>query len=95
MRAFEKMRLNEQIVKDEAAIIIYFAGHGASVPKPPEWVDWATADEHIEMMCPSDVGVKVDDKVVVGIPDRTISVLLNSLSELKGDNIVRPRILSF
>ena len=89
------MLSNKEIVKDEAAIIIYFAGHGASVPKPQEWADWATAEGHIEMMCPSDMNVKVDGKVVDGIPDRTLSVLLNRLSESKGDNIVRPQILAF
>lgn len=88
IEAFEMLRVDPRIMKDEAAIIIYYAGHGARVDKPQEWSDWASIDEQIEQMCPSDMGVKVDDEEIVGIPDRTISVLLNHLSELKGDNIV-------
>jgi hypothetical protein len=89
IEAFQTLQNNPQIPKDEAGIIIYFAGHGARTIKPKEWVGWATADEQIELMCPCDIGTVGDSgEVVQGIPDRTISVLLNRIAELKGNNIV-------
>jgi hypothetical protein len=94
IEAFQTLRLDPRILKDKAAIIIYFAGHGATAIKPEEWVEWATADGYIEQMCPSDIGtIGSSGEVVQGIPDRTISVLLNQIAELKGDNIVGPSAL--
>ncbi|KAF8056952.1 caspase domain-containing protein, partial [Lyophyllum atratum] len=89
IEAFVALRDNPRIIKDQAAIVIYFAGHGACVPKPSGWADWITASGEIEVMCPTDMGVQASDKEepVPGIPDRTISVLLNHISELKGNNI--------
>jgi hypothetical protein len=93
--AFKSLRDDVRIIKDEAAIIIYFAGHGARIEKPQEWNDWETTGQQIEMMCPSDIDTKIQkpdkpeqEEYVYGIPDRTVSVLLNHLSDVKGDNIV-------
>ena len=92
--AFEQLGTDSRISKNEAAIIIYFSGHGARDEKPKEWIDWHTSDGNIEQMCPSDIGMQVSDseESVPGIPDRTISRLLNRIAEAKGDNIVRPRL---
>ncbi|KAF5384355.1 hypothetical protein D9615_003158 [Tricholomella constricta] len=89
IEAFIALRDDPRIVKDNAAIIIYFAGHGACVSKPKEWADWVTASGEIEVMCPSDMDAQAssEEEPVLGIPDRTISVLLNHISELKGNNI--------
>ncbi|KAG5649950.1 hypothetical protein H0H81_001361 [Sphagnurus paluster] len=89
IQAFLSLRDDPRIVKDQAAIIIYFAGHGARVDKPEEWEDWVTASGEIELMCPSDMGTQAEgeNEAVLGIPDRTISVLLNQISEVKGNNI--------
>lgn len=93
---FSSLRDDVKYKKDEAAIIIYYAGHGAQVDKPEEWEDWHTGSGCIEMLCPSDIccpttisinGEEYED-VVPGIPDRTIAALLNHISDVKGNNIV-------
>ncbi|KAK0223701.1 caspase domain-containing protein [Armillaria fumosa] len=88
INGFRSLECNPNIVKDMAAVIIYYAGHGAVAQKPVEWKDWETPDDRIEMLCPFDIGSRDDnDKVVDGIPDRTISQLLLDLSTAKGNNI--------
>ncbi|KAK0469386.1 caspase domain-containing protein [Desarmillaria tabescens] len=85
---FKSLTHNPRIVPGMTAIIIYYSGHGAVTPKPDEWTDWQTYDNEIEMLCPTDIGVPyADDKVVEGIPDRTISELLLELATAKGNNI--------
>lgn len=96
---FKILRDDVRIIRDEAAIVIYFAGHGARTDKPQEWGDWETTSQQIEMMCPTDIDTMVpvfdkpgEEELVLGIPDRTVSVLLNHLSDVKGDNIVSPKL---
>jgi Caspase domain len=75
----------------DPAFIIYYAGHGASTQKPHDWEFWATNSNNIEMLCPSDLGLPLDEDgvdVVQGIPDRMICHLLNKLSRARGNNIV-------
>jgi Caspase domain len=92
--AFINLRDDARIVRaDDPAIIIYFAGHGARVDKPKEWKDWESNTGHIEMLAPTDISMmrvtdSGEEKLVDGIPDRTISVLLNHLSDVRGDNVV-------
>ncbi len=87
---FTNLIQNPNIVCGRAAIVIYFAGHGAVANKPCEWTDWETSDNTIEMLCPADMGLLDEyNNVIEGIPDRTISELLLRLSEAKGNNIVR------
>ncbi|KAF8873800.1 hypothetical protein CPB84DRAFT_1817961 [Gymnopilus junonius] len=84
--------------RNEVAMVFYYAGHGAQSQKPDEWDDWVTPTGNIEMLCPSDIGVLINPnnpqvdqeeaEVVQGIPDRTISVLLNEVSNVKGNNII-------
>ncbi|KAF9531488.1 caspase domain-containing protein [Crepidotus variabilis] len=96
LRGFEGLRDNPKYKKGECAIIIYYAGHGAQAPKPVGWENWSTVSGMIEQICPSDMSVPSNivsaekdrnSHVVYGIPDRTISALLNSISEAKGNNI--------
>ena len=74
----------------QPCIIIFYAGHGARTEKPPQWLDWATDSDFVEMLCPCDIGIELEDGegVVEGIPDRTVCYLLNQLSTLRGNNIV-------
>lgn len=86
-------------------MIIFFAGHGARTPKPAGngWGDWAPDSAHVEMLCPSDIGMPLsidrdgavkdtgESGLVEGIPDRTVCWLLNQLSKSRGNNIVSPR----
>jgi len=94
LEGFNTMRDDVKIIKGEdPAMIIYFAGHGARVAKPPAWNDWESNTGQIEMLCPSDINTMIvgeEEKIgrrVDGIPDRTISVLLNLLSDVRGDNV--------
>ncbi|KAK0469284.1 caspase domain-containing protein [Desarmillaria tabescens] len=85
---FKRLESDERIVSGTAAIIIYYAGHGAIAHKPVEWKDWETPGDEIELLCPSDIGLRdQNDKIIDGIPDRTISQLLLDLSAAKGNNI--------
>ena len=92
LSAFDSLRDNPTYKKDEAAIIIFYAGHGAYTPVPEEWErkGYITGNGRIEMLCPSDIGCPVngEESVIEGIPDRKISVLLNQISNAKGNNIV-------
>ncbi|KAK0219794.1 caspase domain-containing protein [Armillaria nabsnona] len=91
IKAFRSLENNKAIVKNDAAIIIYYAGHGSVVEKPKAWEDWFAPDDRIEMLCPADMTLSDSDlpenRRVEGIPDRTISRLLLDLSTAKGDNI--------
>ncbi|PBK63211.1 hypothetical protein ARMSODRAFT_1007875 [Armillaria solidipes] len=89
---FRSLENNEKIVRNDATIIIYYAGHGAVADKPKDWTDWPVFENKIEMLCPADMSFPdscaSSDKPVEGIPDRTISRLLLDLSAAKGDNII-------
>jgi len=65
-------------------ILIYYAGHGGEATPPPGW-EAGGADSKIQMLVPHDY----DGQIVQGIPDRTISVLLERIARAKDDNIVR------
>ncbi|KAK0451477.1 caspase domain-containing protein [Armillaria borealis] len=95
--AFRSLEKDPNINSRTAAIIIYYAGHGAVALKPVEWKDWETSDKKIEMLCPFDMTfsgrddkaneVQVEGVKIEGIPDRTINRLLLDLSIAKGNNI--------
>ncbi len=92
IQEFKNLADDPRIVRGQAIIIIYFAGHGAAADKPKEWSDWQSSDNKIEMLCPSDMGLPDGEKSVIeGIPDRTISQLLTVISNAKGNNIVRTK----
>ncbi|KAK0504441.1 hypothetical protein EDD18DRAFT_502339 [Armillaria luteobubalina] len=88
IKGFEGLRDNSRIIPGEAAIVIYFAGHGAVAPKPDAWTDWVIPTNKVEMLCPADLNQDIHGKGrVEGIPDRTLSQLLLDLSKAKGNNI--------
>ncbi|PBL03171.1 hypothetical protein ARMGADRAFT_6380 [Armillaria gallica] len=88
IQEFKNLADDPRIVRGQAIIIIFFAGHGAATDKPKEWSDWQSSDNKIEMLCPSDMGLPDGKKSVIeGIPDRTISQLLTAISNAKGNNI--------
>ncbi|KAF8988251.1 caspase domain-containing protein [Cyathus striatus] len=93
IKGFHQLRDNTDIKKDEAAIIIYYAGHGGRIDKPKEWGDdWITLGDQIEILCPTDIwapnpDADGEDDINKGISDRSISVMLNQISSKKGDNI--------
>ena len=89
LTGFYSLQNNYLSWKDNAAIIIFYAGHGARTEKPKEWTGWDTSTGEVEMLCPTDIGTSDCQIIVEGIYDRTISALLNQLSEAMGTNIVR------
>lgn len=88
LAAFQGLALDEGITKDESAIVIFYAGHGASTSKPEGWKDWEAAGGQVEMLCPVDIVDGNESCKIDGIPDRTIAALLDKLSQAKGNNIV-------
>ena len=96
LSSFQWLRDDVTYKKDEASILFYFAGHGAQTTKPEGWEDWVTTTGKIEMLCPSDIGMpsissnpeEEPEEAIHGIPDRTISTLLNHISDIKGNNLV-------
>ncbi|CAA7268645.1 unnamed protein product [Cyclocybe aegerita] len=87
LNGFRSLQNNYPNWKEDAAIIVFYAGHGARTAKPKEWVDWETSTGEVEMLCPSDIGMLDGPSVVEGIYDRTISALLNQLAAAMGPNI--------
>lgn len=74
-------------VKQDDAIIVFYAGHGSRVDAPP---GWASADGKIETICPYDEWAQdIQGHYISGIPDRTINELFRKLASEKGNNIVR------
>lgn len=78
-------------ITENDAILIYYAGHGASIPCPPDWESEFIDGQRsrIQAILPQDVKKDVDDEPIYCIPDRTIGALLNKIADQKGDNIVR------
>ncbi|KAJ3517714.1 hypothetical protein NLJ89_g333 [Agrocybe chaxingu] len=89
VEGFTLLEAKYQELRQNGAIIIFYAGHGARTAKPTEWMDWHANDGQVEMICPSDIGqVNVEKGTLVeGIYDRTISALLSQLSRDTGANI--------
>jgi hypothetical protein len=68
-------------------ILIYYAGHGSTVKAPD---GWEAGGDEIQILITYDTLCDSEGEVTVGIPDRTIGVLLEQLAQEKDDNIVRP-----
>jgi len=79
----------KECIKYDDPIVIYFAGHGCKIPRPPHWE--AGGRNEIEGIFPYDVQSDHRSGTSTGtfpIPDRTIAAWLNILSYKKGNNIV-------
>jgi hypothetical protein len=66
-------------------ILIFYAGHGSTVDAP---AGWEAGGPEIQVLVSHDALSESEGKPVVGIPDRTMGVLLEQIAEEKGDNIV-------
>lgn len=85
IKAFKSLQTNTTIQYNDP-IVIYYAGHGASIPAP---VGWEVGKANIEALVPQDVGLNDScGSLIPPIPDRTVSALLSDLARSKGDNIV-------
>ncbi|KZV73885.1 hypothetical protein PENSPDRAFT_682439 [Peniophora sp. CONT] len=64
-------------------ILIYYAGHGATMPKPP---GWPASTSHIQCLAPHDARV-IGERVEGVVPDLTFGALLADLANSKGNKI--------
>ncbi|KAL0956324.1 hypothetical protein HGRIS_002476 [Hohenbuehelia grisea] len=86
--SFMSHLVNNPAIEHGDAILIYFAGHGSTIPAPADWYDRETrSSDYVEVLCPYDHDTKHAGGRIAGIPDRTVHALLNDLSKAKGDNI--------
>lgn len=77
-------------IPQNAAILIYFSGHGCRIPVPEDWGGYHTVNGEIEMMCPVDIFSQDQNtnETISGIPDRVISSLIHEVSAAHGNNVV-------
>lgn len=86
INAFKQLSEEDEIKTDDP-ILIYYAGHGTQLTPPPGW-EAGGPGRKIQAICPCDYN-KED---ILSIPDRTIGSLLDLISKKKGNNIVRSPI---
>jgi len=80
---------NNRFIEKGDAIIIYFAGHGSTIPTPKGWFPPNTVKRSgfAEVLCTYDYETKAARGRVAGISDRSLCSMLYELSQAKGDNI--------
>ena len=77
--------VNNPVIEKGDAILLYFAGHGGSIPSPRGWYNDGMKD--VEVLCPYDHDSKNPEGRVAGISDRSFHAMLRDLADAKGDNI--------
>ncbi|EKM54566.1 uncharacterized protein PHACADRAFT_258508 [Phanerochaete carnosa HHB-10118-sp] len=77
--------VNNPVIEKDDAIVIYFAGHGGSIPSPRGWYNDGMKD--VEVLCPYDHDSKAPEGRVAGISDRSFHAMLRDLADIKGNNI--------
>ncbi|KAL9711577.1 hypothetical protein Ac2012v2_004648 [Leucoagaricus gongylophorus] len=80
---------NNRFIEKGDAIMIYFAGHGSTVPAPKDWFppDTVKRSGFAEVLCTHDYETKSTHGRVAGISDRSLWSMLSELSQVKGNNI--------
>lgn len=77
--------VNNPAISQGDALLVYFAGHGSSMPAPRDWCEGKP--RHVQVLCPYDHDTKGPEGRVAGISDRSLCSMLGELSAVKGDNI--------
>ncbi|KAJ6513344.1 caspase domain-containing protein [Mycena sanguinolenta] len=82
-RCFSTHLIHNTKISHGDAIVIYFAGHGSTIPVPANWFHRGSDSGTAEVLCSYDFG----HGGVAGISDRSLHAMLADLCEAKGDNI--------
>jgi Caspase domain len=80
---YDLVKRDDEPINHGDPILIFYAGHGATVPARAEG---EAGSNNIQCIVPHDCRVNVWESV---IPDRILGALLHKLADAKGDNIVR------
>jgi Caspase domain len=87
LNAWKTHLVDNDLIRNGDAIVIFFAGHGSRVQAPD---GWPSTHGVIETICPQDEGCKNQpDEFVHGLPDPVINMLQHWLAAVKGNNIIR------
>ncbi|KAJ3570388.1 hypothetical protein NP233_g4439 [Leucocoprinus birnbaumii] len=80
---------NNRFIEKGDAILVYFAGHGSTIPAPQGWfqTDAVKRSGRAEVLCTYDYEAKATHGRVAGISDRSLRAMFSELSQAKGDNI--------
>ncbi|KAG6850961.1 hypothetical protein H0H93_005830 [Arthromyces matolae] len=80
--------INNPAIDQGDALLVYFAGHGSTIPAPKGWYGGVSPENRdVQVICPYDHDTKQFGKRVAGISDRSMLALLNELARVKGNNI--------
>lgn len=77
--------VNNPAISQGDALLVYFAGHGSSMPAPRDWCEGKP--RHVQVLCPYDHDTNGPEGRVAGISDRSLCSMLGELCAVKGDNI--------
>ncbi|PPQ98711.1 hypothetical protein CVT24_003420 [Panaeolus cyanescens] len=83
---FMEHLVNNPCIEEGDAIIIYFAGHGSSMPAPQGWFEDSSTGP-VEVLCTYDFDTKSPQGRITGISDRSFNSMMAELSAFKGNNI--------
>jgi hypothetical protein len=81
--ALEAFRSDSRIHQGDP-ILIYYAGHGSSIPSPDDW-ECGGPGRKIQILVPQDYS---PERGIHGIPDHVLGWLIHRIAQKKGNNIV-------
>ncbi|KAI0031228.1 peptidase C14, caspase domain-containing protein, partial [Vararia minispora EC-137] len=83
--SFEELA-NDSTIKMDDPILIFYAGHGSTLPKPSKW---DSNSSEIQCLVAHDAGYDNKERTWVKgvVPDVTLASLLTTLAKEKGNNI--------
>ncbi|KIM26650.1 hypothetical protein M408DRAFT_25142 [Serendipita vermifera MAFF 305830] len=83
IRSLLALKSDPRIQKDDP-ILIFYAGHGTTAKAPP---NWAAGSDEIQILLSYDAQSEDNGRMIYGLPDRTMGILLEQIAKEKGNNI--------
>lgn len=83
VQALRALRTDPRIENGDP-ILIFYSGHGGTGNAP---VGWEAGSPEIQILLSHDAGCEENGRVICGVPDRTMGVLLEQIAKEKGNNI--------